>query len=112
MEAVATRGRRGGLRTAVDRLGGLRAFAGLACLCLVLQLGLQNLYIACTYADHVPRASTWIAAVHMGALAVGLGVVLAAARRVGPTWLRWATGGRSARGPRAARRVLFCCSRL
>lgn len=93
MEAVATRGRRGELRTAVDRLGGLRAFAGLACLCLVLQLGLQNLYIACTYADHVPRASTWIAAVHMGALAVGLGVVLAAARRVGPTWLRWATGG-------------------
>ena len=92
MEAVVACGRRAGLRAAIDRLGGLRAFVGLVLLCLVLQLGLQNLYIACTYADHVPRASTWITAVHMGALAVGLAAVLAAARLVGLAWLRRATG--------------------
>lgn len=92
MEMAATSGRRAGLCAAVDALGGLGAFVGLALLCLILQLGLQNLYIACTYADHVPRASTWITAVHMGTLAAGLTAVLAAGRRIGSVWLRRATG--------------------
>lgn len=92
MEVLEGRGRRTGMRAAVSRLGGFWSFIGLTLLCLVLQLELQNLYIACTYADHAPRASTWITIVHLAALATGLAALLITGGLVKLTWLRRMTG--------------------
>ena len=52
--------------------GRASGFVGLCCLSLWLQLGLQNLYVACTYADHVLRGSTMITATLAASLLVTL----------------------------------------
>lgn len=62
--------------------------AGLACLCFWLQLSLQNLYIAGTYADHEPRLSTLIMAVFVGAMFAGLMGLIAFSRRLRPEPLK------------------------
>lgn len=70
----------GGRRAAADALeariargaqctsGGIAEAAGLFGLCFWLQLGLQNLYVACVYQDHLVRDSTVIT----GAFMVGI----------------------------------------
>lgn len=66
--------------------------AGFVCLCFWLQLSLQNLYIACTHADHIPRPSTMIMAVFVGATLVCLVGLTAVSGRLHPGSLkRWAT---------------------
>lgn len=92
MGKVGTCGWPAGLQLAVRKIGGGRACGGLVCLCIALQLGLQNLYIACTYADHMVRASTWITAVHMAAIAIGSFALFAGGRRIQPASLRRIAG--------------------
>lgn len=57
---------------------------GLSCYCFLLQLGLQNLYIACAHADHIVRLSTWVALAIAIAAVATLTVTAVLGRHISP----------------------------
>lgn len=57
---------------------GALCFAGYVALCFWLQFSLQNLYIACTYADHTTRTSTLLTGVFLSCMVLCLAGLLAA----------------------------------
>ena len=67
---------------------GPSGLAGLVGLCFWLQLGLQNLYVACIYQDHVVRDSTVISSTFLAGVLLSAVVALLFARRASFSSLR------------------------
>lgn len=88
MAMAARSGKQIGTAAGSEGVLGPSGFAGLVGLCFWLQLGLQNLYVACVYQDHVVRDSTVISATFLAGVLLSAVAALLFAHRASLSSLR------------------------